>query len=95
MTEPLPNDEDCYGYINYDKETDEDWYEGCCIEKGFVQGLDAESAEGHKQCGDLVVKDTNGIIHTFKIHLTHQCLIFKDVYTLLGDRYHQAWALGR
>ncbi len=41
------------------------------------------SAEGHDRSGELVVTDANGITHTFKIHVTHQCLIPKDVYTLL------------
>ncbi len=79
-----------------------DWYEGCCIEKGLVQGLDVRSAEGHKRWGELVVKDTDGIMHTFKIHVTHQCLISEDVYTLLGNfskwfssTSGHAWAVGR
>ncbi|KAK0219508.1 hypothetical protein EDD85DRAFT_341381 [Armillaria nabsnona] len=103
MTEPLPDDGDYYDHVEYDKETGEDWYEGgCCIEKGLVQGLDVGSAEGHVRCGDLVVKDANGIAHTFKIHVTHQCLIPEDVYTLLGDvsfrtrdASYRTWAVGR
>ncbi|PBK64174.1 hypothetical protein ARMSODRAFT_1023343 [Armillaria solidipes] len=94
MTEHLP-DGHCYGYVNYDHMTGEDWYKGHCIEKGFVWGLNVESAEGSDRCGELVVKDTNGIAHTFKIHIIHQYLISKDVYTLLADLNGRTWAVGR
>ncbi len=102
MTESLPDDGDYYDHVNYDEETGEDWYEGCCIEKGLLQRLDVGSAEGHVRCGNLVVKDADGIAHTFKIHVTHQCLIPEDVYTLLGDVSFitrdascRTWAIGR
>ncbi|KAK0214643.1 hypothetical protein EDD85DRAFT_963094 [Armillaria nabsnona] len=96
MTEPLPDYASYYDDdVKYNKETGEDWYEGYCIEKGLVQGLDVGSAEGCDQCGELVVKDANGIAHTFKIHVTHQCLIPEDVYILLGDLLQQTWAVGR
>ncbi len=95
MTEPLPDDNDYNNHVEYDEETGEDWYESCCIEKGLVQGLDVISAEGHNQCGELVVEDANRIAHTFKIDVTHQCLIPEDVYTLLVDSGHSAWAVGR
>ncbi len=94
MTEPLP-DGDYSGYVGHNDETGEDWYEGCCIEKALVQGLNVGSAEEHDQWGELVVEDANGIVHTFKICVTHQCLIPEDVYTLLGDEWHRAWAVGR
>ncbi len=96
MTEPLLDDVNHYDdYIKYDQETGEDWYEGHCIEKGLVQRLDVRLAEGCDRCGELVVKDANGVAHTFKIHVTHQCLIPKDVYTLLGDNDLHTWAVGR
>ncbi len=95
MTEPLPDYSNYYDAVKCDEETGEDWYEGCCIEKGLVQGLDVVSAEGHDRCGELVVEDANGITHTFKICVTHQCLISEDVYTLLGDHFHEVWAVGR
>ncbi len=95
MTEPLPVHVNCIRFVHYDKETCEDRYEGSCIEKGLVQGLDVGSAEGCDRYGELVVEDANGIAHTFKIHVTHQCLIPKDAYTLLGDHSHKAWAVGR
>ncbi|KAK0214718.1 hypothetical protein EDD85DRAFT_962964 [Armillaria nabsnona] len=96
MTEPLPDYASYYDDdVKYNKETGEDWYEGYCIEKGLVQGLDVGSAEGCDRCGELVVKDANGIAHTFKIHVTHQCLIPEDVYILLGDLLQQTWAVGR
>ncbi|SJL17301.1 uncharacterized protein ARMOST_20850 [Armillaria ostoyae] len=95
MTEPLPVNSYCSGYIKHDDKTDEDWYEDCCIEKGLVQGLDVGLAEGHGRCGELLVKDANEIVHTFKIHDTHQCLIPEGVYTLLADEYSKNWAVGR
>ncbi|KAK0219498.1 hypothetical protein EDD85DRAFT_341177 [Armillaria nabsnona] len=103
MTEPLPDDGNCYNnYVEYNKETGKDRFMSYCIEKGLVQGLDVRSAEGCDRYGELVVKDANEIAHTFKIHVTHQCLIPKDVYTLLGDFFEwspsnsgQAWAVGR
>ncbi len=96
MTEPLPDYASYYDDdVKYDKETGEDWYKGHCIEKGLVQRLDVGSAEGCDRYGELVVKDANGIAHTFKIYVTHQCLIPEDVYTVLGDLWHQTWAVGR
>ncbi len=95
ITETLPDDGYFLYDVEYDEETGEDWFEGYCIEKGLVQGLDVVSAEGHDHCGELIVKDTDGIAHTFKIYATHQCLIPEDMYTLLGDRFHEAWAVGR
>ncbi|PBK60529.1 hypothetical protein ARMSODRAFT_922074 [Armillaria solidipes] len=95
MTEPLPVDSYYSGSVKHDDKTGDDWYEGFCIEKGLVQRLDVGSAEGHGRCGELVVKDADGIVHTFKIQVTHQCLIPEDAYTLLRDHSHTAWAVGR
>ncbi len=95
MTEPLPDDIICYDHVEYNKETSEAWYEGSCIERGLVQGLDVRSAEGCDRWGKLVVKDMDRITHIFEICVTHQYLIPEDVYTLLGDHTHRAWAVGR
>ncbi|KAK0453072.1 hypothetical protein EV421DRAFT_1701261 [Armillaria borealis] len=57
MMEPLPADDDCWGFVRHDDETDEDLYEGPCIEQGFVRGLNTGSAEGVDRYGELVVKD--------------------------------------
>ncbi len=46
MTEPLPVDSSCGASVKHDDETDEDRFEGCCIEKGHVLGLSVELAEG-------------------------------------------------
>ncbi|KAK0242213.1 hypothetical protein EDD85DRAFT_946357 [Armillaria nabsnona] len=64
MTECLPADVDCEGFIDHDNKTDEDWYEGPYIEQGFVRGLNARSAEGVDRGGELVVKDTDGMQRT-------------------------------
>ncbi|PBK65696.1 hypothetical protein ARMSODRAFT_1087315 [Armillaria solidipes] len=95
MTEPLPAYGYRSGYVEHHDEKGEDWYERDCIEKGLVQGLDVGSAEGCDRCGELVVEDTHRIMHTFKIRVTHQCLIPEDVYTLLGDNDGRTWAVGR
>ncbi|KAK0217536.1 hypothetical protein EDD85DRAFT_369250 [Armillaria nabsnona] len=96
MKQPLPKD---LVYLNAhvwcDDKTDEDFFDGWCIEKGYVQGFNTGSAEGHDQYGELVVEATNGIAHTFKIHVTHRFPIPEDTYTLLGDIEHRVWAIGR
>ncbi|KAK0449091.1 uncharacterized protein EV420DRAFT_1312942 [Desarmillaria tabescens] len=100
MTEPLPVDANCVGSVQHDDEKDEEWYEGPCIEKGCVQGLEAGSAEGHDRCGELVVEDVDGMVHTFKIIATHQYPILDGSYTLLGDNDpddepSEYWAVGQ
>ncbi len=103
MTEPLPADVDCDGFVSRDDETDEDWYEGPCIEQGFVRGLNAGSVEGVDRYGELVVKDADGMQHTFNIRVTHQFPIPEGAYTLLGDfgrrwerkEVKEFWLVGR
>ncbi|KAK0449090.1 uncharacterized protein EV420DRAFT_1750784 [Desarmillaria tabescens] len=96
MTDPLPKDVGCLGYVEYDDEKDEDWYEGSCIEKGLVQGSGAGSTEGGVQHGELVVEDAKGMLHIFKIIAAHQYLIPEDSYTLLGDTEPpKCWAVGQ
>ncbi|KAK0429826.1 hypothetical protein EV421DRAFT_1945903 [Armillaria borealis] len=102
MTEPLPQDANCDVLVGHDDKTDEDSFEGHCIEKRYVHGLDVGFAEGVDQCGELVVKSGDGTAHTFTIHATHQILIPKDAYTLLGcdtadmnGIEQQHWAVGQ
>ncbi|PBK79142.1 hypothetical protein ARMGADRAFT_185164 [Armillaria gallica] len=97
MTEPLPKDVNkLYAYVHHDDETGEDWFDGQCIEKGYVRGFDVESVEGRDRCGELVVKAANGIAYTFKIRVTHRFPIPEDTYTLLGDTvWSDQWAIGR
>ncbi|SJL15983.1 uncharacterized protein ARMOST_19497 [Armillaria ostoyae] len=103
MTEPLPAFVDYFGGVQHDNETDEDWVDGLCIEKGLLRGLDMGSAEGVDRCGQLEVKDVDGTSHTFKICVTHQIPIPEDVYVLLRiqDPWHDKfnkqiyWAVGR
>ncbi len=101
MTGPLPenvpfSDGLSIGTIEHDYAKNEDWFNGPCIEKGMVQGLDIRSVEGGYQCGELDVEDEHGMMHTFKIVATHQYPILEDTYTLLGEDYFQQyWAVGR
>ncbi|SJL01412.1 uncharacterized protein ARMOST_04734 [Armillaria ostoyae] len=91
MTEPLPADVYCEGFIGHYDKTDEDWYMGPCIEHGLVQGLNAGSAEGVDRCGELVVKDADGMQYTFNICVTHQFPIPEGAYTLLGSFTTSQW----
>ncbi|KAK0430851.1 hypothetical protein EV421DRAFT_1912456 [Armillaria borealis] len=111
MTEPLP--EGCTpqapaipGYVQHDDETDEDWFQGPCIENGCVCGLanlDVKLAEGGDRYGMVAVRSPDGRMLTFEIHVTHQILIPDDMYTLLGSKIwadgdgilRQYWAVGR
>ncbi|KAK0438742.1 hypothetical protein EV421DRAFT_1822808, partial [Armillaria borealis] len=96
MMEPLPKDDDHLRTdVWRDNETDEDWFDGPCIEKGHVQGFDAGSAEGRDRCGELVVQTADGIAHTFKIRVTHRFPIPEDTYTLIGNTWSYQWAIGR
>lgn len=103
---PLPVDEHSATGVGHDEETNEDWCEGLCIEKGRVQGL-AVTSEAVRY-GELVVEDADGITHSFKIHAAHQSPIPDDTYTLLGADAHafvsegiihtgwlQRWVVGR
>ncbi|SJL08918.1 uncharacterized protein ARMOST_12292 [Armillaria ostoyae] len=96
MKQPLPKDVDYLSTrVQHDNDTDEDWFDGHCIEKGHVRGFDMGSAEGYDRCGELVVKAADGIVHKFKIRVTHRFPIPEDTYTLLGDNLHHFWAVGR
>ncbi|SJL08926.1 uncharacterized protein ARMOST_12301 [Armillaria ostoyae] len=97
MNQPLPKDVNLlHTEVWHDDKTDEDWFDGPCIEKGHVQGFDTGSAEGRDRCGELVVEAADGITHAFKIRVTHRFPIPEDTYTLLGDTYYSYyWAVGR
>ncbi|SJL15008.1 uncharacterized protein ARMOST_18489 [Armillaria ostoyae] len=89
MTEPLPTyGISCSGGVERDDETDEDWFEGPCIEKGHVRGLDgsAERDDLREIRGELVVEGADGMAHTFPIHVNHRYPIPEDTYVLLGVR---------
>ncbi|KAK0432219.1 hypothetical protein EV421DRAFT_1742485 [Armillaria borealis] len=91
------------GEVQHDDETDEDFFAGPCIEKGLLRGLDMASADGVDRWGELVVKDVDGMAHTFKIHVTHQFPIPDDEYTLLcaykpwhsNKKNPKFWAVGQ
>ncbi|KAK0474693.1 hypothetical protein EDD18DRAFT_1090383 [Armillaria luteobubalina] len=103
MTADLPTNVNYdSGEVWHDDKTDEDWVVGLCIERGFLQGLDAASADGIDQAGVLVVQDVDRIVHTFKIHVMHQFPIPEDEYTLLcpkstltlTTKHPKHWAVG-
>ncbi len=57
MTELLPMHESPLREdAHRDEETDNDWYEGINIEKGYVRGLAMENMERSVRRGELVVK---------------------------------------
>ncbi|KAK0474695.1 hypothetical protein EDD18DRAFT_1339112 [Armillaria luteobubalina] len=106
MSEPLPAFIKYFGSVEYDDESDEDWVDVFCIEKGILRGLDVASTDkGIDRWGELVVKDAAGTTHALKIRVAHQFPIPEDVYTLIyGQRFTfsahtrrdpKNWAVGR
>ncbi|KAK0431776.1 hypothetical protein EV421DRAFT_2089870 [Armillaria borealis] len=78
------------------EETDVDWFEGPSIDSGYVRGLEYDE-EGPRQ-GELIVRDSNGERHTFKIFADHQYPIPDGSYTLIGARgwsNETFWAVGK
>ncbi len=96
MTKPLPAKGECGAWASRDEETGNDWCEGCCIEEGIVEGLDAEGVEGANRCGKLTVKGQAGTTHAFQIIAAHQHPIPEQTYTLIGAHMSlEYWVLGR
>ncbi|KAK0231865.1 hypothetical protein EDD85DRAFT_849070 [Armillaria nabsnona] len=96
MTKPLPTKGECAAWASRDDETDVDWCEGYCIEKGCVKGLAVEDVKGASRCGQLAVEDESGTMHTFQIIATHQYPIPERTYTLIGAHMSlEYWVLGR
>ncbi|KAK0491903.1 hypothetical protein EDD18DRAFT_1258433, partial [Armillaria luteobubalina] len=88
MTEALPPSRlphAIFGFFQRDKDNNADSCTGPCIKSGHVQGLGEGSPEGERREGELLVKDTTGRKHTFKIVADHQYLIPKGLYTLVGS----------
>ncbi|PBK70018.1 hypothetical protein ARMSODRAFT_974520 [Armillaria solidipes] len=84
MSKALPANEISNMDVDRDDETDNDWYEGPCVGKGFVRGLTVRGGEKVDRCGELMVKDADGIEHIFNIIAHHGHPIPEDTYTLLG-----------
>ncbi|KAK0227608.1 hypothetical protein IW262DRAFT_1292581 [Armillaria fumosa] len=103
MTKPLPANEISNMDVGRDGETDEDWYEGPCVEKGLVRGLAPGGAEKVTRRRELIIKDANGIEHTFDIIARHGYPIPEGVYALLGSdsdfdylpAHTQYWVIGQ
>ncbi|KAK0493678.1 hypothetical protein EDD18DRAFT_1177964 [Armillaria luteobubalina] len=78
------------------EETDMDWFDGPCVDSAYVRGLEYEE-EGPRY-GELIVRDSNGARHTFKVFADHQYPIPDGSYTLIGARgwsNETFWALGK
>ncbi|KAK0441349.1 hypothetical protein EV421DRAFT_728286 [Armillaria borealis] len=103
MNKALPANEISDMIVRRDDETDVDWYEGPCVGKGFVRGLTVRGGEMVDRCGELMVKDADGIEHTFNIIAHHGYPIPEDTYTLVGMEpllrfpwvRTQYWVIGR
>ncbi len=108
MTEALPplhlSDLDCgwHGLVCRRKEKGADWYEGPCIDSGYVRGLAQGLLEGNLRQGELIVEDNRGAKHTFKIVAYHQYPIPEGLYALVGSHFHdhnsierQCWVVGQ
>ncbi|PBK61135.1 hypothetical protein ARMSODRAFT_1025864 [Armillaria solidipes] len=82
--------------------TDEDGYNGSCIESGYVRGLAEGQQEGRPRQGELVLQDESGQSHTFQIFADHQYPIPEGSYTLIGNSpvimnqfQEQHWVVGQ
>ncbi|SJL13311.1 uncharacterized protein ARMOST_16751 [Armillaria ostoyae] len=82
--------------------TDEDGYNGSCIESGYVRGLAEGKQEGKRRQGELVLQDDVGQSHTFQIFADHQYPIPEGSYTLIGNSpvimnqfQEQHWVVGQ
>ncbi|KAK0493372.1 hypothetical protein EDD18DRAFT_1289421 [Armillaria luteobubalina] len=105
MTKALPANRRSNMDVRRDGETDDDWYEGPCVDKGFVRGLAARDAETVARHGELIIKDANGMEHAFDIIARHGYPIPEGVYTLLGSvpviffsylpAHTQYWVIGQ
>ncbi|KAK0421662.1 hypothetical protein EV421DRAFT_1965903 [Armillaria borealis] len=97
MTEFLPMHESPLREdAHRDEETDNDWYKGVNIEKGYVRGLAMGNMEREVWRGELVVQDSTGMARMFEIVATHQYPIPEDFYTLISGRWDLGyWAIGR
>ncbi|KAK0449021.1 uncharacterized protein EV420DRAFT_1565510 [Desarmillaria tabescens] len=97
MTEVLPiHESPLREDVHQDEETDNDWYEGVNIEKGYVRGLAMGTMERRVRRGELVVQDNSGTNHTFNIIATHQYPIPEDFYTLISGYWELGyWVVGR
>ncbi|KAK0229236.1 hypothetical protein EDD85DRAFT_957633 [Armillaria nabsnona] len=84
IKKPLPANEISHMDVWQDGKTGDDYYEGPCVDKGFVQGLATGGMEKVARCGELIVKHADGIEHTFNIIAHHGYPIPEDTYTLLG-----------
>ncbi|PBK64627.1 hypothetical protein ARMSODRAFT_456419 [Armillaria solidipes] len=66
------------------KAKDADRCDGPCIESGYVRGLSHGSPEENYRQGELIIEDTTGTKHMFKIVADHQHPIPEGLYALVG-----------
>ncbi len=107
MTEALPPSHLTGGWVGFvrrTKENNADWYDGPCIESGYIRGLAEVSPERKRRQGELVVEDTTDVKHTFKIVAAHRYPIPEGLYTLVGSNpcdhqgtleERQCWVVGK
>ncbi len=87
MTEVLPSYHQFMGFAEVYPPTDTgiDWYEGHCIESGYVRGLAEGPQEGKHRQGELLVEDKTDATHIFNITADHEYPIPDGLYTLIGS----------
>ncbi len=92
-----------HGYVERTEAKDADRCDGPCIESGCVRGLSQGSPEENYRQGELIVEDTTGTKHTFKIVADHQHPIPEGLYALVGTHSYnrkrlqkqQFWVAGQ
>ncbi|PBK62310.1 hypothetical protein ARMSODRAFT_943196 [Armillaria solidipes] len=84
------------GNVCRTENTDEDWYEGYCIDSADVWGLaEGQKEKNHRQ-GEMAFKDAVGSAHTLKIVANHTYLIPDGSYTIIGpSHWHDPCVVGR
>ncbi len=88
------------GDVDRTEDTNEDEYEGSCIDSAEVRGLSDGLTEEKPRQGEMVFNNAAGSPHTLKIVAAHTYPIPDGLYALIGcgsDRYGSSdvWVIGQ